>query len=249
MTTAIEPSADEIERVTAVITEKVPSLTAWIARIVARAAILAMDRRAEVVGPIIPNSGKEWELELRACGGANDQMLPKYARRLIADLWAEVVAREPETLAALASPPAPAVAVQEGWKLVPVEPTEGMIEAGCRALHNLQGTGDADAPLHSPYQNSWEEPDSTRWQQWRHTVSNDDFDGEIGVFTAMLAAAPEPPATRPEAEIRNDGIEMAAKWLEDKVVWSERRGSISRAEDCREYATAIRALKEPGDEH
>lgn len=53
---------------------------------------------------IEPNSEKEWALELRACGGANDQMLPKYARRLIADLWAEVVAREPAAAAPVQEP-------------------------------------------------------------------------------------------------------------------------------------------------
>ncbi|TLX16047.1 hypothetical protein [Rhizobium sp. MHM7A] len=46
---------------------------------------------------------------------------------------------------------------------------ETAIEAACRALHEAQGTGDADAPLHSPYQNSWEEPDTVRWKQWIET--------------------------------------------------------------------------------
>jgi hypothetical protein len=104
------------------------------------------------------------------------------------------------------------------WKLVPVEPTETMIEAGCRALHSAQGTGDADAPLLSSYQNSWDEPDSVRWRQWRHTIVGDEDD--VGIYPAALAAAPEPPATRSEA----DGIEAARpidEWHEDygNVVW------------------------------
>jgi hypothetical protein len=43
------------------------------------------------------------------------------------------------------------------------------IEAACRAMHEAQGSGDADAPRHSPYQNSWDEPDSVRWEQWIET--------------------------------------------------------------------------------
>jgi hypothetical protein len=46
---------------------------------------------------------------------------------------------------------------------------ETALEAACRALHKAQGTDDADAPLHSPYQNSWEEPDTVRWKQWQET--------------------------------------------------------------------------------
>lgn len=61
-----------------------------------------------------------------------------------------------------------------------------MIEAGCRALHDAQGTGDPDAPLHSPPQNSWEEPDSVRWKQWRETITDD-------VWPALVAAAPASP--------------------------------------------------------
>lgn len=63
--------------------------------------------------------------------------------------------------------------------------TPRMIEAGCRAMHDCQGTGDADAPLHSPYQKSWEEPDSVRWKQWRETIRE--------VWDAMVGAPPETP--------------------------------------------------------
>ena len=54
------------------------------------------------------------------------------------------------------------------------------IEAACRALHEAQGTGDADTPLHSPYQNSWETPDTVRWKQWQETCEE--------VITAYLKA-------------------------------------------------------------
>jgi len=60
--------------------------------------------------------------------------------------------------------------------------TDEMVEAGCRAMHEQQGTEDADAPLHSPYQKSWEEPDRVRWMQWDETVRD--------VFQAMVTAAP-----------------------------------------------------------
>ena len=74
---------------------------------------------------------------------------------------------------ALALPPqAPAAGV--------VEPGEAMVEAGCRALHAAQGSGDADEMIHSPYQNSWNVPDMKRWQQWVETVRE--------VYTAMTAA-------------------------------------------------------------
>lgn len=33
-------------------------------------------------------------------------------------------------------------------------------------MHETLGTDDADAPIHSPYQKSWEEPDTVRWKQW-----------------------------------------------------------------------------------
>lgn len=71
-----------------------------------------------------------------------------------------------------------------GWQLVPVEPTGIEIEAGCRMMHELQGTQDADAPLHSPYQNSCDTPDRVRWQQWDEIVR--------AVRASMLSAAPKP---------------------------------------------------------
>lgn len=54
--------------------------------------------------------------------------------------------------------PQPAAAVPEGWKLVPVEPTEGMGQAG----HDAWWYGEADEEMFS------------------------------AVYSAMLAAAPEP---------------------------------------------------------
>jgi hypothetical protein len=65
-----------------------------------------------------------------------------------------------------------------------VDVTEAMVEAGCRAMHEAQGTEDADAPLHSPYQNSWDEPDSVRWKQWDETVR--------AALSAALSAQAEP---------------------------------------------------------
>lgn len=65
----------------------------------------------------------------------------------------------------------------EGWELTPA-----MVEAGCRAMHEAQGSGDADAPMHSPYQKSWDEPDSVHWKQWIETVTD--------VHAAMISSAP-----------------------------------------------------------
>lgn len=57
---------------------------------------------------------------------------------------------------------------------------EKALEAACRAMHELQGTGDADAPRFSPYQNSWDEPDTVRWTQWKESCEE--------VITAYLAS-------------------------------------------------------------
>lgn len=82
--------------------------------------------------------------------------------------------------------------------------TEGMVEAGCRAMHEAQGSEDADAPLHSPYQNSWDEPDSVRWRQWDETVRE--------VLAAALAAAEQPVAIKPlEWQVGEDGY-TSRKW-------------------------------------
>lgn len=57
---------------------------------------------------------------------------------------------------------------------------EKALEAACRAMHECQGTGDADAPRFSPYQNSWDEPDTVRWTQWKETCEE--------VISAYLAS-------------------------------------------------------------
>ena len=102
----LEPTAEEIERVAEVIVEKVPTLTLWIARIIARAAILAMDRRAspaanaeaKVFGwargvnqPSTPHDPAEYDIDFVYGDDepAGDGWFPVYA-----------------------SPPAPAVAVK-----------------------------------------------------------------------------------------------------------------------------------------
>lgn len=70
------------------------------------------------------------------------QELIECAKRLITGSRSDTVARLAEiSLAALATPPAPSS--QEGWKLVPVEPTEEMIEAGDRFMEGLSRLGDA----------------------------------------------------------------------------------------------------------
>jgi len=50
-------------------------------------------------------------------------------------------------------------------------------------MHEAQGSGDADAPLHSPYQNSWDEPDSVRWKQWIETCED-----VVSAYHASLGA-------------------------------------------------------------
>ncbi|WP_454760568.1 hypothetical protein [Caulobacter segnis] len=58
--------------------------------------------------------------------------------------------------------------------------TMKQLVAGCRAMHDCQGTGDADALMHRPAQKSWEEPTKPRWAQWIETVAE--------VYAAIEAA-------------------------------------------------------------
>jgi len=205
-----EPTAAEIERVREAIAKDAQSLRST-TRTMARAAILAMDRRAEVVGEPVAYMGQGL-LDALNKPGVEYLNCAAYTK---AGLW---MLDEDQRVPVYASPPAPAVAVPEGWKLVPVEPTEAMLDRGGEAVEN----------------------------------------GYFGdrVWSDMLAAAPEPPATRSEADIRNEGIEDAAKWHENAA--KRLRGStpdILIGEDHSFYeervnshettATAIRALKEP----
>ncbi|WEK50366.1 MAG: hypothetical protein P0Y66_22435 [Candidatus Kaistia colombiensis] len=343
MTTAIEPSADEIDReglvdrlsarvikwrlnsdkarISVPLGEIRALFDAWDE---ARAAILAMDRRAEVVeqkfyhsgwpmvqllearhGGMVIDEGEAWfysHTSKDGFGGEYDLLYrrtsppaPAVTPQLSGnpgELPDQIV--EPNKMVE----PAPAVAVPENWKLVPVEPTEAMAIAGCEQDDPLGGLVD------------WRGGNTTT----REVVS--------GVYRAMLAAAPEPPATRsgeptaikgidsqvlvaartldddqkrnpnwlwyaddardvsfgrwhcyplqapyiradlipatrPEAEIRNEGIELAAKWHDNEADQIRAMTSLMCEDDHklamdkaearhRLSATAIRALKEPG---
>jgi hypothetical protein len=151
MTTANEPSDAEIERVAASMYEalsrdlkdKWPKATNGqkaVYRKQARAAILAMDRRDEVVGEPVAYA--------EVINGRVLTVATQKGRHCTAPLYA--------------SPPVPVVAVPEGWKLVPVEPTFEMC--------------DADAGTSTTERRMW----------------------NAAHYRAMLAAAPEPPATRSE---------------------------------------------------
>jgi hypothetical protein len=67
-------------------------------------------------------------------------------------------------------------------------------------------------------------------------ISTLDLAIEVAIQTYLAS-----PVTRPEAEIRNEGIEMAAKWLDDLAHYS----GPSMRDELQSHATAIRALKEP----
>lgn len=60
--------------------------------------------------------------------------------------------------------------------------TMAQLVAGCRAMHDCQGTEDADALMHHPYQRSWDEPTKPRWSQWIEAVAE--------VYAAIETAAP-----------------------------------------------------------
>jgi hypothetical protein len=49
--------------------------------------------------------------------------------------------------------------------------TMAQLVAGCRAMNDMQGSGEADDLVHQPYQNSWDEPTLPRWAQWIETVA------------------------------------------------------------------------------
>jgi len=236
MTTAIELSADEIERVEAAIVKAVSDNIAkgkgFYLNEVARAAILAMDRRAEVVGATV----EDVEKIILAAEPYGDEDAT-WTRRMAVALHARL----------FASPPAPAVAVPE------------LLGKALAALDNYadptgytDGNGeqlDANAEVHEG-------------------LLAKSVAAEI---RAALAAAPEPPATRSEADIRNEGREEAARIVEGQPygegaddparyrTWAHwptlpngTKGNRSvddfLVKHCDALATAIRALKEPRHE-
>lgn len=46
--------------------------------------------------PITPSTPQEWVLEQRAFQAANSDETPDWVKKIVMDLWEEVVAREPE---------------------------------------------------------------------------------------------------------------------------------------------------------
>ncbi|GEM_PF-6215971 len=48
--------------------------------------------------------------------------------------------------------------------------TPAQIVAGCRALHDMQGSEGADSLIHHPAAKSWEPKTEPRWSQWIETV-------------------------------------------------------------------------------
>ena len=139
----------------------------------------------------------------------------------------------------------------DGWVMVPREPTEAMIEAGCRALHELQGTGDADEVAHSPYQSSWDVPDSIRWRQWEETIVGDE--GEGGIYRALLAAAPTSAQPISEQSSNCDDVTTTPPlgegkavpygyWIEDGVENGFQRGGLTWGEIATLDANGIKVI-------
>lgn len=119
--------------------------------------------------------------------------------------------------------PAPAVAVPEKWKLMPTRITEEMIAAAIAAHYGKK------AMPHG----------------MDITANGVNYSGAAAIrrfWKGLLAAAPEPPATRSEADIRNEGIEAAAKWRDigeakkdGTIIWALLRSDIYPAlRPCRE---------------
>jgi hypothetical protein len=153
-----EPTAEEIERVAEVIAEKVPTLTLWIARIIARAAILALDRRAS--SPVEP----EWWL----IEHDNPKMFPPHAAKYRLEEADKKAGFRESPL--YASPPAPAVAVPEGDVLSLIVDALEDAAAGMRYVRQQYGdlSGVGFDRVQEKYLNA----------------------------VRLLAAAPQPPATR-----------------------------------------------------
>jgi hypothetical protein len=117
-----------------------------------------------------------------------------------------------------------------------------MIEAGCRALHEMQGSGDADAPMRSSYQNSWDKPDSVRWRQWEETVAGDEEGGEVGVFAAMLSASSCPVSLEEIVGVLEPFAD-AANILDDALSLVKTGRQAQFHEDCQKARSLLHRLK------
>jgi hypothetical protein len=233
MTNMIEPTTAEIERAIRNLREgaqnydRASQLFEAANVLENLAAILAMDRRAEVVGE--PLAGKILDLMdlhgddfhiCERCGHQEDAAFKN------ADLFGFI---KEAAEASRASPPAPAVAVPVAYQW------RGQLWDG-------------------------------HWSPWQHGKGPDSGDSQWQAkeVRPLFAAAPEPPATRSEADIRNEGREDAARWHDEQAGEYRRllsalsRGVVTdqvlhdplvlEATRHRQSATAIRALKEPRDE-
>ncbi|WP_336802392.1 hypothetical protein [Kaistia sp. MMO-174] len=200
--------------------------------------------------------------------------------------------------------PAPAVAVPEGWKLAPLLPTVEMQQAYYAAVDEgfVKGYVAALAAAPEPPATRSEEPFGYTTEGWIDTAKRKLGCGSFWIEPSggptEVALYRSPPATRHEAEIRNERIEIDERlfwflsilagmrgrtevldrpyeWLasfcDDRPSGSDtfnlaiERGFMTSYYDGDrdhgeaiiteagrqfvENATAIRALKEPGDEH
>jgi hypothetical protein len=77
------------------------------------------------------------------------------------------------------------VGVLEGMGGLPTaEVTGAMIEAGARAIHEIEGTGDCDDLMQHPAAKSWDPPTLPRWTQWNEIAD--------ACITAALATGRSP---------------------------------------------------------
>ena len=160
--------------------------------------------------------------------------------------------------------PAPAVAVPEGGVLALIVDALEDAASGMRYVRQEYGdlSGVGFDRVQEKYLNAVRalaaapEPPATRSEEpttvndvERIIISTEPIGDDDATWTRRMAHALHARlfATRPEAEIRNEGIEMAAKWHEDQYASMEGKPVWQRLSSHREDATAIRALKEPGD--
>lgn len=261
----LEPTADEIEWVAVAVFENEWGAGSWpkaypraqrVAKKHARAAILAVDRRAEVAGE--PDA---WQRYAEGFGWTpvNPEDLDHYRGKGV------------PVRPLYASPPAPAVAVPEEIRHLADELTSFAFcvngEVGNGSFAVIDKTG-ADSELvarnlRAVLRDAAEmlralaaapEPPATRSEE-RPPYPEGEVVGPCvcGSWPGGRCLRCEwRPATRPEAEIRNEGIEMAAKWHDGKATDFEKSETANRinkrrAERHRYNATSIRALKERRD--
>lgn len=134
----------------------------------ARAAIAA----AEAAQPA--SAQQQGEPVAWAAFASNGNCRIWFGDKASADNWAEATGIHGPLTPLYTAPPAPACSVPDGWRLVPVEPTEEMIRGACLAQSSEK---------YESYESWWDDHSSGVSERIRSILVKD--------YHAMLAAAPK----------------------------------------------------------